>query len=133
ATGWRKRCLRRYVSGKLSEESVWFRVPPRHWDTPKVTALAARTAAVVRNKRHVMPAKHEVGVGLIVAEYDVVARPQALDQIVLEQQRFGFGTRYRDFQAHDSRHHMRNAGAAMGFLKIRVHPLLKIAGLAYIQ
>ena len=43
----------------------------------------------------------QVRVALVVAEQDVVARVQRLDQVVLEQQRFGFGAHHRRLHPRD--------------------------------
>ncbi len=55
---------------------------------------------------------HEIPVALVVAEDDVVARVQALDEVVLEQQRLGLGAR-DGLGRGDLRHHQRRARARM--------------------
>jgi hypothetical protein len=47
------------------------------------------------------PVDLQVGVALVVAEQDVVARVERLDEVVLEQQRLGLGAHHRGLHAHD--------------------------------
>ena len=56
-----------------------------------------------------------------------------LDQVVLEQQRFAFGTRDRRFDARDLRDHRRGARMVIGLLKVARHALLQIARLADVE
>jgi hypothetical protein len=72
----------------------------------------------------------DVAVALVVAEDDVVARLQRLDEVVLEQQRLGLGARDRGFGPGDLRHHHRRARAVVLLLEIRGDALLEVACLA---
>ena len=64
-----------------------------------------QAAAVVGHLREGMAGKHEIGVGLVVAEQDIVFRRQGLDEVVFENQRFCFGAGYRDFDVGNLPHH----------------------------
>ena len=68
-----------------------------------------QAAAVVGHLREGMPGEHEVGVGFVVAKQDIVFRRQGLDEVVFENQRFGFGAGYRDFDVGNLPHHQGNA------------------------
>src|SRR5205823_15074563 len=65
---------------------------------------------------------------LVVAEKDVVARLQALDEVVLEQQRLRLGARRRDLGAGDLREHHRRA---RGLLRSEEHTS-ELQSLAYL-
>ena len=54
-------------------------------------------AAVEGEPRKLVRGQVHVGKALVVAQDDVEARPVALDEVVLEQQRLGFRIRHRDF------------------------------------
>src|SRR5207302_1598460 len=54
----------------------------------EIAVLAVLRAAMESQPRKPMSGDREVRVGLVVAEEDVVARRKALDQVVLEEQRF---------------------------------------------
>src|SRR2546425_6483682 len=65
--------------------------------------------AAVEAKAWKFPAaQHQVGRGLVVAEQDVVARRERLDEIVLEDQGFGLGAGDRDLDVGDLRQHHRD-------------------------
>ena len=80
-----------------------------------------------------MTTELDVGVGLVIAKQDVVARLVGLDQIVFEQQGLGFAARDGGLDPGYLGHHQPNAGAGMRFLKIARDPLFKVAGLADID
>jgi hypothetical protein len=75
----------------------------------------------------------QVGVALVVAEQDVEARRQGLDEVVLEQQRFGLGAHDRGFQPRDARHHLPDARAAVVLVQVAGHALPEVARLAHVQ
>lgn len=91
---------------------------------------AVRGPAVVGDAGEGVAADLQVGIGLVVAEQDVVARRQRLDQVVFQQQGLGLGPRHGDLDARHPGQHMRDARAAHLLLEIRRHPLLQIPGLA---
>jgi hypothetical protein len=53
----------------------------------------------------------DVGVTLVVLEADVVARPEFLDQVRFEYQRFDFGIGNDDLDVRSLREHLLDAGA----------------------
>ena len=73
------------------------------------------------------------GIGFVVAQDDVEARPQALDQIGFEQQRLGLGGGGHDLQAAGLEHHPAQAFGQAGQLGIGRHPPLQAARLADIE
>src|SRR5690554_418604 len=52
----------------------------------KEPALTAGGTTVIRDARVFMPAEHQVGIGFVIPEQNVVARLESLDQVVLKQQ-----------------------------------------------
>src|SRR5439155_27244365 len=52
----------------------------------EIAVLLVLGAAMETEARVSVPGNHQVRVGLVVAEQDVVARREALDQVVLEQE-----------------------------------------------
>jgi hypothetical protein len=100
---------------------------------------ARRSGACGRSRRGSRPGAEtvrrdlQVGVALVVAEQDVVARLERLDQVVLEQQRLGLGTHHGGLHAHDLRDHVADAGAAVALLEIVGNPLLQVARLAHVE
>ena len=103
--------------------------------TRKRTEVAPPAArpTVERQARKVMLGQVDVGVGLVVAQDDVVGRPLRLDQALLEQKRFRLaaGDGHLDV-AHlgDERHGLRgqSRGAEVGG-----HPRLQVARLADVE
>ena len=75
----------------------------------------------------------QVGVALVVAKQDVVARVERLDQVVFQQQRFGFRSHHRGFQARDLADHVADARSAVVLLEVAGDPLLQVAGLPDVQ
>src|SRR5690606_17572020 len=55
---------------------------------PKIPAFAAGAATIIGNSGNLVTTEHQIGIRLVIPEQNVVARLQALDQIVLEQQGF---------------------------------------------
>ncbi len=75
----------------------------------------------------------DVGVRLVVAQRDVVARGQALDEIALEEQRLAFGVGGDDLELARLRHHaLQTHGQPVG-LGVVGDPALKVARLADIE
>ena len=89
--------------------------------------------AVEAQAREGVPGDHQVGVGLVVAEQDVVARREALDEIVLEQQRLGLRARGGDLDARHLRHHHLDARAQALLLEVGADALFQVAGLADVE
>ena len=89
--------------------------------------------AVKAETREFPAAHHEVGVGLVVAEQNIVARRERLDEIVLEDQRLRFGASDRDLDRRDLRQHLGSARSVLGFLKIGRDALFQVARLADVE
>ncbi len=66
----------------------------------------------------------------VVAQQDIVARHQPLDQIALEQQRLGLGGGNHDFEGGGLGHHPPQPVRQPGRMGIVLHPALQIARLA---
>ena len=80
-------------------------------------------AAKKTEARIAVSGQHQVRVGLVVAEQDVVARRQRLDQVVFEQQCFRFRAGDSGFDVHDLRHHQADARRqCLGALEIGTDP-----------
>jgi hypothetical protein len=73
------------------------------------TRLHAR-AAMEREPRPCLVGQQDVRKALVVAQQHVVARPVRLDQLVLQQQRLGFGAGDRDLDARHLRQHRADPG-----------------------
>src|SRR5712692_1763973 len=75
--------------------------------------------AAVKAKAWKFPAAHhQVGIGLVVAKEDVVARRERFDEIVLEDQGFGLGAGDRDLDVGNLRQHHGDARPVLGLLEI---------------
>lgn len=75
-------------------------------------------ATVIGKTREVARANADVRVARVVAQTDVVVRLKRLDEIVLKQERFGFGTRNGGFNPRNAAHHQRYARGESGFAKV---------------
>ena len=75
----------------------------------------------------------DVGITLVVAQQDVVARAQTLDQLRFEQQGLGLGTRQGDFDLRYLGNHRGNARLHARLEEIAANALLQIAGLADVE
>ncbi len=90
-------------------------------------------AAVKAKARKLPAAHHQVGIGLVVAKEDVVARRERLDEIVLEDQGFGLGAGDRDLDVGDLRQHHRDARPVLGLLEIGRDALFQVPGFADVK
>src|SRR6266852_4722246 len=90
-------------------------------------------AAVKAEPREIPAAHHQVGIGLVVAEQDVVAGAERLDEIVLEDQRLRLGARDRDLDRSHLRQHHGDARSVLRFLEIGRDPLFQVARLADVE
>jgi hypothetical protein len=95
--------------------------------------LAVDAAAVVGHARERVRHELEVRIALVVAEQDVEARDQRLDQVVLEQQRFGLAAHHRGLQPRDAGHHHADARAFVVLVEVARDALLQVARLANVQ
>jgi hypothetical protein len=92
-----------------------------------------RCAAKIGEARKAVAGQQQIGVGLVVAEQDVEARLQPLDQVVFQQQRLGLGARHRGVDVVDALQHQPDARALVGFLEIAGNALLQVLRLADVQ
>jgi hypothetical protein len=99
----------------------------------EVLVLLVQRAAVIGHARRVSAGDLQVGVRFIVAEQDVVARLERLDQVVFQDQRLGLAVRHRGLEARDLRHHHRDARARQILLEVARHAVLEVARLADVQ
>ncbi len=93
----------------------------------KVGVLAVERAAMEAEPGKVAAGDHQVRVGLVVAEDDVVARRERLDEVVLEDQRFGLGARDGDLEVGHLRHHHGDARPMVVLGEVRRDALPEIA------
>jgi hypothetical protein len=80
-----------------------------------------------------VPGQQQIRIGLVVAEQDVEAWLQSLDQVVFQQQRFGLGPRHRGVDVVDTFQHQLDARTLVGFLEIAGDALFKVLRLADIE
>ncbi len=99
----------------------------------EVARALGEGAAVVGQARELVGGELDVGVGLVVAEEDVVARREALDEVVLEDQRLGLGACGGDVHAQHLRHHHRDARAGDGLLEVAGDATLEVLRLADVE
>ena len=74
-----------------------------------------------------------IGVALVVAKQNVVARLEAFDEVVLQQQGLGLRAHHGGLHARDLAHHVANAGATVFALKVAVNAPFQMVGFAHIQ
>jgi hypothetical protein len=99
----------------------------------EIARALVEAAAVEGDARTGVGRQLDVGIGLVVAEEDVVLRRQALDEVVLEDQRLGLGARGGHLDAGHLPHHEPDARAQVGFLEIGGDALLQVLGLADVE
>jgi hypothetical protein len=92
---------------------------PHAGQRPEIACVAPDGAAVEGDAREGVLRELDVGIGLVVPEQDVVLRPQALDQVVFEDERLGLGAHHRGVDAHHLRHHHADARTRRGALEVR--------------
>ena len=95
--------------------------------------IFARLRRVVCARRGGDSRELEIGVALVVAEQDVVARLERLDQVVFEDERFCLGAYHRHFQPGDLADHEADAGAPVILLEIAGDAPLQVYRLADVQ
>src|SRR5471032_172247 len=106
---------------------------PRAGERAEILVLLVHRAAVVDHARRIAAGDLQVGIGFIVAEQDVEARAQGLDQVILKDQRFGFAVGDGGFQPRDTLDHHRDARAAEVFLEVAGDAFLQVARLADVE
>src|SRR5690606_9710476 len=75
----------------------------------------------------------DVGERLVVAEADVVARLQLLDEVGLEEQRFGFRCRGDELHARRLGDHSSDSGRVANQPGVALYALLEVASLADVE
>ena len=95
--------------------------------------LVARAAMETEARKFLLGRKIDVGKALLVAQQDVVARLERLDQLVLEQQRLGFGPRDRHLDRRHLAQHARDARLELRALEIAPDPLAQVLRLADVE
>ncbi|EKY07924.1 hypothetical protein HMPREF9120_00876 [Neisseria sp. oral taxon 020 str. F0370] len=90
-------------------------------------------AAIVGHLRKGVAAEHEIGVAFVVAEEDIVFGRQGFDEVVFENQGFGFGAGNGGFDMMNLFHHQCDARGMVVFLEIARHAPLQVDGFADIQ
>ena len=98
-----------------------------------LVARLARAAMLGELRPFGVAADHDVGKRLVVAQQHVEARPEALDQVVLEQQRLGLAAGDRELHGRRRRHHADQARGEPGRLGVGGDPAAQRARLADIE
>ena len=75
----------------------------------------------------------DIGKRFVVAQQDVEARPQPLDQVGLEQQRLGLGAGDDEFERPGRRDHALDAGVEPGRPRVGANAVPDVLGLADIE
>ena len=89
---------------------------------------------MLQDRRRVMVAgQQDVGERLVVAQQHVVARPELLDQVRLEQQRLGLGTRGDELHVRRLGDHPGDGVGMRHAARIGGHAVLQALGLADIE
>jgi hypothetical protein len=100
----------------------------------EIIALAARAPRCFRCAgATVVAGDEDIGKRLVVAQQHVEARPQALDQIGFEQQRFDLGARRDELHVRRLAHHLGDAIGVDAAMRIVGDALLQAARLADIE
>ncbi len=103
-------------------------------ERPEIGAgLVARAAKLGQLRKIVIGGQVDERERFVVAQQDVVARHQPLDQIALEQQRLGLGGGDDDFERGGLGHHPPQPVRQPGRMGIVLHPALQIARLADVE
>ena len=100
----------------------------------EIIALDRVGAAVLAKLRgRMLPADDDLGERLVVAQQDVEARLELLDQVDLEQQGFGFGLGGDELHRPGQVDHVGDALGMETALRVLHHPLLQRARLADVE
>ena len=101
---------------------------------PEIGAFAIAGAAVLHQLGYrVIPGDQDIGKRLVVAQHDVEAGFELLDQIGLEQQRLGLGIGGDELHVDGERDHRRDAAGVTEDAGIIRHPVLEVPRLADID
>ena len=90
-------------------------------------------AAVIGHLRVFVAGKHQVGIAFIVAKEDIVFRRQRFDEVVFQNQRFGFAAGDGGFDRMHLLHHQRDARGMVVFLEIARHAPLEVDGFTDVE
>ncbi len=99
----------------------------------EIAALGLLGATVNAQPGEFTVREEYIGIGLIVAQQDVVRRPPFLDQRLLEQQRLGLVGGDGGFDLHDTRDQCGRLGRLTGLAKVTGKTLLEILRLAHVE
>ena len=103
-------------------------------ERPEIIALQRPRAAMLGDLRRLLvAADDDVGKRFVVAERDVVARLEALDEVGFEQQRFRLGRGVHELHRHRGADHRRDAVGMAGEPRVILHAVLEVARLADID
>ncbi|KAG0921603.1 hypothetical protein G6F32_015029 [Rhizopus arrhizus] len=86
-----------------------------------------------RDARPVLAGQQHMRVGLVVAQGNVVARRQRLDQLVFQQERLGFRARDSDVHARDLRDHRHDPRVLRAAIEIAADAVAQRTRLAHVQ
>ena len=101
---------------------------------PEIAAARPALAAMKGDARVLVRGGDlDIGVGLIVAQQNIVRRAQGLDQRLLEQQRLRLAGGDGGLHAGDTAHQRAGLGAGDVFLKIGIQPGTQIPGFTHIE
>ena len=87
-------------------------------------------AAEIGQLREFVPAHHQIRIRLVVPKQDIVFGRQGLNQVVFQNQRFGFVARQRDFHPRNLLNHQLDARRMVGFLEIAGNAAFQVHRLA---
>ena len=93
----------------------------------------ARAAMFQNLRRPVIRGDQDIGKRFVVAQRDVEARPQPLDQVGFEQQRLGLGAGDDEFERAGLSDHALDAGIEAGRPRVGADALLDVLGFADIE
>jgi len=100
---------------------------------PEILAFQFFGTAVNTQPRVLTIRQKHIGVGLVVAQQDVVRRTPLFDKRLLKQQRFGFVGGNSGFNLRDTRNQCSRLGRQAGFAKIAGQAFFQVLGLAHIE
>src|SRR6185436_13790402 len=103
----------------------------REW--PEIAVFPVLGAAVEAQAGKFVPCDHQVGIGLVVAKQDVVARREALDQVVFEEQRLRLGASCGYLHRSDLGQHHLDAGTGDRLVEVGTNAFLQVPRLADVK
>ena len=97
---------------------------------PEVLVGLFQAAAIVGKLGVGVSTNHQIGIGFVVAKQNVVFGRERFNQVVFQNQRFGFALGERDFYARHLFEHELDARRVVVFLEIAGHAAFEINRLA---